>query len=112
MLRPDTNRTEDLLLVDARCHSRIAAFDGTVTFSKWSTWFALTGPDLTDMARIDGVDISLYGFSEANEQRPASGITDDYALPSELLGSTLGMNIYLTQIASRQRGSGYSAGPQ
>lgn len=108
MLRPDTNRTEDLLLVDARCHSRIAAFDGTVTFSKWSTWFALTGPDLTDMARIDGVDISLYGFSEANEQRPASGITDDYALPSELLGSTLGVNIYLTQIASRQRGSGYS----
>ena len=107
ILRPDTNRTMDVLLVDARCHSRTVTSDGSVTFSKWSTGFSLTGPDLTDMARIKGVDISLYGFSEANGQHPAQGITEDYTLPSELIGSTQGMSIYLTQIASRQRGSGY-----
>lgn len=108
ILRPDTNRIEEVLLVDVRCHSRTAAIDGAVTFSKWNTRFAVAGPDLTDMARIDGVDISLYGFSEANEQSPAQGITSDYTIPSELIGSTQGMSVYLTQVASRQRGSGYN----
>lgn len=76
ILRPDTNRIEDVLLVGARCHSQTVTGDGSVTFSKWRTWFAVAGSDLTDMERIDGVDnISLYGFSEANEQYPAQGIT-------------------------------------
>lgn len=109
VLRPDTNRIEDVLLIRARCYGTSSSLDGTVSFSRWRAWFALGGPELADMPRISGLDISLSGFSEANRPSPSKIDFDNPSntFRSELIGSAQGMNLHSVLIASQQNGSGY-----
>lgn len=108
ILLPETGHSREIVLIRARCNSTSTSLGGSPNVSWWVAQMAVVAPQLGGDEMVNGLDVGLAGFSEANSPPRATIIADvdELKFRSETLGAVSGMSLSSALLTSKERSAG------